>query len=204
MPGASTVEAEFRDFVAARSAALHRTAYLLVGDWGLAEDLVQVALVKTYLIFKRTEIGAVEAYTRKVLVNTATKWWRRRWRGERPSEVLPERPATDHTDRWLEQDRMWRLIRALPSRQRAVVVLRFYEDLTEAATAQTLGVSVGTVKSHTARALATLRQQMQEPPPEQPAVRPAPDRTAVRAYGAYGAYGMSVAEPGTTTRKGDR
>jgi RNA polymerase sigma-70 factor (sigma-E family) len=163
MSGA-TDESEFPDFVAARSAALHRTAYLLVGDWALAEDLVQVALVKTYLVFRRTEINSVEPYARKVLVNTATKWWRRRWRGERPFATLPDHgvpDGTDGTDRWVEQDRVWRLIRALPAKQRAVLVLRFYEDLTEAATAQALGVSVGTVKSHTARALARLRQQLE-------------------------------------------
>ncbi len=161
MPGASTVESEFREFVAARSAALHRTAYLLVGDWGLAEDLVQVALVKTYLVFRRMEIHSVEPYARKVLLNTATKWWRRRWRGEQPTATMPDRAGPDATERWLEQDRVWQLIRTLPPKQRAVLVLRFYEDLTEVATAQALGVSVGTVKSHTARALGTLRKQLE-------------------------------------------
>src|SRR5205807_3846529 len=75
-------ESDFRDFVAVRSAALHRTAYLLVGDWALAEDLVQIALTKTYLAWRRQErIDAVESYVRRVLVNAATSWWRRRWRG---------------------------------------------------------------------------------------------------------------------------
>jgi RNA polymerase sigma-70 factor (sigma-E family) len=154
-------EEVFRDFVAARSAALQRTAYLLVGDWGLAEDLVQTALIKTYLAYRRLDgIAAIEPYARTVLVHTASRWWRRRWRGERRTSVLPDRPVADGADASVERDRVWRLILTLPARQRAVLVLRFYEDLTEAQTARMLGVSVGTVKSHTARALATLRQRL--------------------------------------------
>ena len=88
------------EFVAARSAALLRTAYLLVGDWAHAEDLLQTALTKTYLAWRRLgEIEAVEAYARRVLVNTATSWWRRRWHGERPTEVLPERAGPDRIER---------------------------------------------------------------------------------------------------------
>jgi RNA polymerase sigma-70 factor (sigma-E family) len=154
-------ELEFRDFVAARGAALHRTAYLLVGDWTLAEDLVQTALVKTYLAWRRLGgIDAVEPYTRKVLVNTATSAWRRRWRGERPTATLPEPPVPDGTDEWVERDRVWRAVRALPPRQRAVLVLRYYEDLTEAETARLLDISVGTVKSQAARAMAVLRRRL--------------------------------------------
>jgi RNA polymerase sigma-70 factor (sigma-E family) len=157
------VEQEFAEFVAARGAALQRTAYLLVGDWALAEDLVQTALIKTYLAWRRMDgIEAVEPYTRKVLVNTATSWWRRRWRGERPSARLPERPVPDGADQRAEHDRVWRVIRSLPARQRAVVVLRFYEDLPEVETARLLNISVGTVKSQTVRALATLRDRLGE------------------------------------------
>ena len=161
MPRDPSTEREFRDFVAARSPALQRTAYLLVGDWGLAEDLVQTALAKTYLAWRRHDGAAsIEPYARKVLTNTATRWWRRRWRGERPSAVLPERAVVgDGVDALVEHDRVWRLILDLPARQRAVLVLRFYEDLTEAETARLLNVSVGTVKRHAARALATLRQR---------------------------------------------
>src|SRR5205814_4713527 len=148
-------ELEFRDFVAVRSAALHRTAYLLVGDWALAEDLVQTALVKTYLAWRRLDgIAAVEPYARRVMINTATGWWRRRWRGERPTGQLPERPIADGADQRAERDRVWQLLRDLPARQRAVVVLRFYEDLSEAETARLLDISVGTVKSQTSRAMA--------------------------------------------------
>ena len=157
-------EAAFREFVAARSPALQRTAYLLVGDWGLAEDLVQTALVKTYLAWRRLDgLGAIEPYARTVLVHTASRWWRRRWRGERPTAALPDRPVADDADAAAERDRVWRLVLTLPARQRAVLVLRFYEDLTEAQTARVLDVSVGTVKSHTARALAALRQRLAGP-----------------------------------------
>ncbi|MGI5213265.1 SigE family RNA polymerase sigma factor [Plantactinospora sp. CA-290183] len=156
-----SVEDEFREFVAARSAALLRTAYLLAGDWATAEDLLQTALTKTYLAWKRLgEIEAVEPYARRVLINTATSWWRRRWHGERPTEVLPERAAPDQIEEQLERDRLWRHVRTLPVRQRAVLVLRFYEDLTEAQTAAMLNISPGTVKSQTSRALGTLRRRL--------------------------------------------
>jgi RNA polymerase sigma-70 factor (sigma-E family) len=155
------MEEEFREFVAARSAALLRTAYLLAGDWATAEDLLQTALTKTYLAWKRLgEIEAVEPYTRRVLVNTATSWWRRRWHGERPTEVLPERAAPDQLAEQLERDVLWRHVKALPARQRAVLVLRFYEDMSEAQTAALLNISAGTVKSQTSRALTTLRHRL--------------------------------------------
>jgi RNA polymerase sigma-70 factor (sigma-E family) len=161
-PGQS-VEADFRQFVAARSASLQRTAYLLVGDWAHAEDVLQTALTKTYLAWKRLgEIEAVEAYARRVLVTTATSWWRRRWHGERPTEFMPERAAPDRIDEQLERHMMWRHVQALPARQRAVLVLRYYEDLTEVETARVLGVAVGTVKSQCARALASLRTRLVE------------------------------------------
>lgn len=156
-------EREFRDFVAARSTALLRTAYLLSGDWGAAEDLLQVSLTKTYLAWRRIErIEAVEPYARKVLVNTATSWWRRRWHGERPTEELPERAVSDGLDAHVERDALWAHVKELPARQRAVLVLRFYEDLSEVDTAALLGVSVGTVKSQCSRALAALRRRLGE------------------------------------------
>src|SRR5215475_15574328 len=158
---ADDIDRQFRDFVTARSPALLRTAYLLGGDWATAEDLLQVALTKTYLAWLRLgTIEAVEPYARRVLVNTATSWWRRRWHGERPTEVLPDTPASDGLDERLERDRLWRHVVTLPTRQRAVLVLRFYEDQSEAETARLLGVSVGTVKSQCARALATLRVRL--------------------------------------------
>lgn len=155
------MEEEFREFVAARSAALLRTAYLLAGDRASAEDLLQTALTKLYLAWKRLGgIEAVEPYARRVLVNTATSWRRRRWHGERPTEVLPERPGPDEHAEAVERTVLWQHVRSLPTRQRAVLVLRFYEDLSEAQTAELLDISPGTVKSQTSRALATLRKQL--------------------------------------------
>ncbi|MEV0877762.1 SigE family RNA polymerase sigma factor [Micromonospora echinofusca] len=155
------LEEEFRDFVAARSSALLRTAYLLSGDWATAEDLLQTSLTKTYLAWKRLGgIEAIEPYARRVMINTSTSWWRRRWHGERPTEVLPERAGVDEIEQQLDRDLLWRHLSALPSRQRAVLVLRFYEDMSEAQTAALLGISPGTVKSQTSRALGTLRRRM--------------------------------------------
>ncbi|WP_432985307.1 SigE family RNA polymerase sigma factor [Dactylosporangium sp. CA-233914] len=183
-------EEDFREFVGLRSKALLRTAYLLAGDWATAEDLLQIALTKTFLAWKRLgHIEAVEPYARRVLVNTATSWWRRRWHGERPTEILPEGTAADQIEETLERDAMWRHVRALPSRQRAVLVLRYYEDQSEAETARLLGVSVGTVKSQTSRALATLREKLgaegvrpktqTRTQPARPPTDPAPALTAV-------------------------
>ncbi|HEX2771706.1 MAG TPA: SigE family RNA polymerase sigma factor [Micromonosporaceae bacterium] len=161
MAARDDLDEEFREFVAARSFALLRTAYLLCGDWTTAEDLLQTALTKTYLAWKRLgEIEAVEPYARRVLVNTATSWWRRRWHGERPTDVLPERAEPDRIDEHVERDALWRHVQALPTRQRAVLVLRFYEDLTETQTASLLNISTGTVKSQTFRALNTLRRRL--------------------------------------------
>lgn len=161
MSARPSIEEDFREFVAGRSAALLRTAYLLSGDWATAEDLLQTALTKTYLAWKRLgEIEAVEPYARRVLVNTATSWWRRRWHGEKPTEVLPEQAAPDQLEEQLERDVLWRHVKALPVRQRAVLVLRFYEDMSEAQTAALLDISAGTVKSQTSRALATLRRRL--------------------------------------------
>ncbi|SCL55961.1 RNA polymerase sigma-70 factor, sigma-E family [Micromonospora citrea] len=161
MAGRDPLEEEFRDFVAARSGALLRTAYLLSGDWATAEDLLQTALTKTYLAWKRLGgIEAIEPYARRVMVNTSTSWWRRRWHGERPTETLPERAAVDEIEQQLDRDLLWRHLSALPTRQRAVLVLRYYEDMSESQTAALLGISPGTVKSQTSRALGTLRRRM--------------------------------------------
>jgi RNA polymerase sigma-70 factor, ECF subfamily len=179
VPESEGLEKDFREFVAARSGALLRTAYLLAGDWATAEDLLQISLTKTFLAWKRLgRIEAVEPYTRRVLVNTATSWWRRRWHGERPTDVLPESATADGLDERLERDALWRHVRTLPTRQRAVLVLRFYEDLSEADTARLLGVSVGTVKSQCSRALATLRQRLAEEGIE-PAAQPSRAKPAV-------------------------
>jgi len=149
--------ADFDAFVAARSQALLRTAYLLSSDWGLAEDLLQTALVKSWFAWRGIE-GAPEAYVRRVIVTTYATWWRRRWRGERTVGDFPDAGVSDETGTIDSRDEMWRAIGALPRRQRAVLVLRYYEDLSEAEIAVALGMSVGTVKSTAARALAKLRR----------------------------------------------
>lgn len=151
--------ASFDDFVASRSTRLLRTAYLLTHDRALAEDLVQTALSKAWFAWGRIE-GQPEAYVRRIMVNTYSSWWRRRWNGEEATADLPERHAEGRRPddvRVDERTDLWRALERLPKRQRAVVVLRFYEDLSEAETAEIMQCSVGTVKSQASRALAKLR-----------------------------------------------
>ena len=152
-------DTDFREFVAARQRALLRGAWLLTGDWASAEDLVQTALVRSWPHWRRLpDHDAAEAYVRRVMLNTFSSWWRRRWRGETPTAELPERPAADAFGDSDVRDALVGAVRLLPRRQRAVVVLRYFDDLTEAQAAEALGCSVGTVKSQTAKALATLRR----------------------------------------------
>jgi RNA polymerase sigma-70 factor (sigma-E family) len=148
----------FDEFVAVRGQALQRTAYLLTGDWGHAEDLLQTALARAYPRWERIVGDDPDAYLRRVLVNTWSSWWRRRWRGEVPTGQLRDRPAPDEYAAADRRDAVRAALARLPRRQRAVVVLRFHEDLTEAQTAALLGISVGTVKSQAAKALAKLRE----------------------------------------------
>ncbi|HVV31255.1 MAG TPA: SigE family RNA polymerase sigma factor [Mycobacteriales bacterium] len=153
---------QFREFVAGRSPALLRTAYLLTGSHPDAEDLLQTALAKTYLRYDRIrDKGALESYVRRAMVTTQTSFWRRRARGrEFATDQVPDRPppgGEDAAETTAIRDAMWRSLGRLGARQRAVLVLRYYEDLSEAETADILGVAPGTVKSQAARALATLR-----------------------------------------------
>jgi RNA polymerase sigma-70 factor (sigma-E family) len=150
---------DFRSYVAARSPALLRTAYVLTGNRADAEDLMQTALAKTYLAWDRIrDREAVDGYVRRVMVNTQTSFWRRRKVDERVTDAPPEGPAGRDAAADLDlHDALWTALSTLPKRQRAMVVLRYYEDLSEAETAQVMGVSVGTVKSTTSRALARLR-----------------------------------------------
>jgi RNA polymerase sigma-70 factor (sigma-E family) len=149
----------FPEFVSARSAALVRSAWLLTGDEATAHDLVQSALEKTWLRWDRiTRKDAPEAYVRRVMLSTFLTWNRRRWRGELPVEALPELPALG--DRTAAVDLRLAVataLRGLPVRQRAVVVLRYFDDLTETQVADALGCSVGTVKSQAFKALGRLR-----------------------------------------------
>ncbi len=152
-------DADFTAYLQARQGALLRTAYLLTGDQHQAEDLVQTALAKLYLAWDRVrDRESVDAYVRRILVNEHNSLWRRAWkRNERPTEVLPEAPVLDEYDDGTSTA-LWAAVQTLPRKARAVLVLRYYEQLTEAETAEVLGISVGTVKSQTSRALAALRE----------------------------------------------
>jgi RNA polymerase sigma-70 factor (sigma-E family) len=149
----------FRDFVVLRSPALVRSACLLTGDEGEAEDLVQTALAKAWVRWPRiVRQDAPEVYVRRVMLSTFLTWTRRRWRGEISVATLPER--ADPRDAFTNADvrrAVYAALRQLPPRQRAVIVLRYFDDLTAAQTADALGCSVGTVKSQCAKALAKLR-----------------------------------------------
>lgn len=157
--------AAFAEFVAARSAALHRAAYLMVGEEALAQDLLQEALTKTYVAWPRLRDPAkAEAYTRKAITTTAITWFRRKsWNNERATETLPERGGAGgagHADAVAQRDWVWSALQALPPRQRVAIVLRYYEDYTEAQTAQAMGCAVGTVKSQVSAALKNLRGRL--------------------------------------------
>lgn len=151
----------FREYVTSRSRSLLRTAYVLTGNRADAEDLVQAALAKTFLAWDRIEdSGALDGYVRKAMVNTHISWWRRRRLDEYPTDEVPDQAVADDAgdagDSDL-QDTLRRAIDRLPQRMRAAVVLRYYEDMTEAEVADALGVSLGTVKSTVSRAVAKLR-----------------------------------------------
>jgi RNA polymerase sigma-70 factor (sigma-E family) len=145
---------DFDEFVVVCSDRLLRTAYLLTRDPALAEDLLQAALAKAWFAWRRLD-GQPEPYVHRILVTAYATWWHRRWWGERPtaeppgrSEVAGDGPETRHD--------LWVALGRLPRRQRAVIVLRFFDDLSEADTAELLGCSAGTVRSQTSKALARL------------------------------------------------
>ncbi|MEH0826004.1 MULTISPECIES: SigE family RNA polymerase sigma factor [unclassified Micromonospora] len=147
----------FAEFVTTRSPRLQRTAYLLTHDWAQAEDLLQTALVRAWSAWGRID-GDPEPYVRRILVNVYASWWRRRWRRvEQPTSQLPERAAVDHVSRVDKRDEVWQALGRLPRRQRAVLVLRYFEDMTEAQIADAMSISVGTVKSQAKRGLEKLR-----------------------------------------------
>jgi RNA polymerase sigma-70 factor (sigma-E family) len=151
--------AAFAEFVAARSGSLFRTAYLVLGDYQLAQDLVQESLIKMFSVWPRLrDAPNAEGYARRIIVTTSVSWRRRPWFHERPTEVLPEVAAPDRTDHLGIQEVLWTELLRLPPRQRAAVVLRFCEDLSEAQTAELMRCSVGSVKKHTSLGVARLRQ----------------------------------------------
>jgi RNA polymerase sigma-70 factor (sigma-E family) len=145
----------FDGWVQTTAPRLHRSAFLLTGDWATAEDLVQHACTATWPRFD--ELDSPEAFARAVMARTAASWWRRKWRGEVAHGELPEPPPADPWEQVDQSAALRRALLALPAKQRAVVVLRYLDDLSEADAAAALGWKVGTVKSTTARALAALR-----------------------------------------------
>ena len=152
---------DFRAFVDQHWAPLVRTAYLLTGDRGHAEDLVQSALEKTHRRWSRvSRMDAPVAYVRRAMVNTATSWRRRRRVSEVPL-LLTDSPAGDPYAPVDSRQQVLAALRTLPPRTRAVLVLRYFADLSEAEAAAALGCSVGSVKSQASRGLARLREQIE-------------------------------------------
>ncbi|MFF2651735.1 SigE family RNA polymerase sigma factor [Streptomyces sp. NPDC058045] len=151
----------FASYMQARGPVLLRTARSLTANPCDAEDLLQTALTKTYVAWDRIQDHrALDGYVRRALLNTRTSQWRKRRVDEFACDELPEpeqQPGPDLAETQALRDAMWQAVLRLPPRQRAMVVLRYYEDLSEAQTAEVLGVSVGTVKSAVSRALSKLR-----------------------------------------------
>jgi RNA polymerase sigma-70 factor (sigma-E family) len=150
----------FAEFVAARERALQRTAWLLTGDWTLAEDLVQTALARCWPRWDRIRRrDSPEVYVRRVLVNTWLTWSRRKWRGELVYESMPDEPGPgDHAAEIVIRLAVRDALSSLTDRQRAVLVMRVFDDMSEADVARALNVAAGTVKSTAAQALSKLRK----------------------------------------------
>jgi RNA polymerase sigma-70 factor (sigma-E family) len=160
MRGDSRIDERFTAYVRERGEHHLRVAVLLTGDWHAAEDLVQASLVKLYRAWPRLDTTAdPDAYLRRIMINTHRSWWRARWRRETPAAVLPERASGEDI---ADQQALGALVRqalaALPRQQRAVLVLRYCEDLPEAEVAGLLGCTLGTVKTHAHRGLRSLRE----------------------------------------------
>jgi RNA polymerase sigma-70 factor (sigma-E family) len=151
----------FEAYVAARGAALVRFAVVLTGDDHRAEDLVQDVLAKAYLRWDRVlAADPPDVYVRRMIINAAHSWWRRPMNRELPVERTADRPARGELDTTVaERDSMWREISALPTRQRAVLALRYYEDLDDETIARILHCAPATVRTHAMRALNTLRER---------------------------------------------
>jgi RNA polymerase sigma-70 factor (sigma-E family) len=156
-----SIDDDFAEFVGARWTSLYRLAYLLTASRAGAEDLLQTTLEKAYVKWGR--IGRMdfpEAYVRRMLANTLVSGRRRAWIGELPTQDLPERAGDSDDISVLDRAVLWPLVCALPTRQRAVIVLRYYEDLSEAEIAHALGCAPGTVKSQASAAVAALRRAL--------------------------------------------
>lgn len=154
---------DFVAFVRARQGALLRSAYLICGDHHLAEDLLQDAFAKLGKRWERVREEQPEAYVRKILYRDAISRWRRSRREHLvdhadPGGLMAARAVPDTTAGWLTADQVRQALRLLPPRQRAVMVLRYFEDLSEEQIAAALGISRGTVKSQASDAIRTLRR----------------------------------------------
>jgi RNA polymerase sigma-70 factor (sigma-E family) len=168
MPRDGGIDERFAAYVRARGPHHLRVAVLLTGDWHAAEDLVQASLAKLYRAWPRLDTATdPDAYLRRIMINTHRSWWRTRWRRETPAAELPDQPARagatdggDPADRHAAGDQVRRALATLPRQQRAVLALRYFEDLPEAEVARLLGCSAGTVKTHTHRGLRALRDAL--------------------------------------------
>jgi len=148
----------FRDYVLARGTALLRIAIMLTGNRADAEDLVQAALANTYLAWDKIhDHTALDAYVRRVMINTHISWWRHRKLDEVPTDEVPDQAVADHSRDSDLTEVVRRALDRLPQRMRLAVMLRYFEDMTEPEIAARLGVSLGTVKSTVSRAVAKLR-----------------------------------------------
>lgn len=152
----------FEEYVRLRGPGLVRLARLLTGDVHRGEDLVQEVLARVFVHWRRiSRTERPDVYVRRMLVNANRSWWRRRSNRERPHPVAAERDGVaDISAQAAERDALWQVITALPTRQRAVLVLRYYEDLDDAAVAEVLGCSTVTVRTHAMRALAKVREKV--------------------------------------------
>jgi RNA polymerase sigma-70 factor (sigma-E family) len=152
---------DFAEFVGARWASLYRLAYLLAASPTGAEDLLQTTLEKAYVNWSRiSKMGFPEAYVRRMLANTLVSSRRRAWIREQPWDKLPDTADASAEVPVLDRSLIWPLVCALPDRQRAVIVLRYYEDLSETQIADALGCAVGTVKSQSSAAIGALRRAL--------------------------------------------
>lgn len=157
----SSPDEDYREFVKTRATPLHRAAYLLCGDWHLANDLVQEALAKAFRHWRRVQrADSPDAYVQRILVNEAHRHWRRHRNAAPPTDTRHETATGDFSDEIIDRVELLRALLALPMRQRATVVLRYLEGMSERQTAAVLRCSEGTVKSQTYRALNTLKVAM--------------------------------------------
>ncbi|WP_369220712.1 SigE family RNA polymerase sigma factor [Streptomyces sp. R39] len=165
---------EFEEYVSARHGALLRTARRLVHDPLDAQDLLQVALIRTYLHWDRiADKQLADAYLRRVMINARTEWWRARKLQEVPTEQLPDASVDDSTEQHADRALLMDIMKTLTPNQRRVVVLRHWEQMSTEETAAALGMAAGTVKSTLHRALDRLRQELQRRDPDSASVTPA-------------------------------